>query len=235
MNRHADRTLDRLGAASGVVAVVLLLSLFTVFPALPAPNTSIAEIARSARQDADGLLLGAYVGALLTGTLLVFGSVVAARLRRAEGACGGWWLVALAGIGASGIGIVGDVFVLTFVRAVRHGAGGDALWIGYGADHWAGTLVGVPLAVFLLGAGLGARAAGVLPRWLAWLAVAASGLLVVGAGSVTGDEVDGGVLGLPLLLGYVAMLVWIVGASVTLWRHPDSPPRAAALASEGAA
>ena len=86
MNRYTDRTLDRLGAASGVAAVVLLISLFTVFPALPAPNKSIAEIARSARQDADGLLLGAYVGTLLTGTLLVFGAVVAARLRRAEGA-----------------------------------------------------------------------------------------------------------------------------------------------------
>src|SRR5207247_109701 len=105
MNRYTDRTLDRLGAASGVAAVVLLISLFTVFPALPAPNKAIAEIARSARQDADGLLLGAYVGTLLTGTLLVFGAVVAARLRRAEGAGGGWWLVALAGIGASGIGI----------------------------------------------------------------------------------------------------------------------------------
>jgi len=84
------------------------------------------------------LLLGAYAGALMTLALLLFGASFAARLRRAEGAGGRWWLVALVGI-ATSIGIVGNALEIMFVRAVGHGVTGKALWIGYGADHWLGV------------------------------------------------------------------------------------------------
>ncbi|TML15311.1 MAG: hypothetical protein E6G33_08680, partial [Actinobacteria bacterium] len=85
MNERSDRTLDRVGAAAGIAAVLLLVSLFTMLPALPSPDKPISEIARSAAVNRDGLLAGTYLGALLSGALLVFGAVVAARLRRAEG------------------------------------------------------------------------------------------------------------------------------------------------------
>lgn len=219
MNDPSDRTLDRLGAASGVAAVILLVALLNVFPALPAPDHPISEIARSASQHKDGLLAGAYAGAMLTGALLLFGACLAARLRRSEGSAGGWWLIALTGIGGTAFGIVGNVLVMTFVRAVGHGSTGDALWIGYGADHWIGVLTAVPLAVFLFGVGLGARGSGALPRWLAWLALALAVVFVAGAGSVMGDEVDGGILGVVLFFGYLGLIVWIVGVSVSLWRR----------------
>jgi hypothetical protein len=80
-----------------------------------------------------GLLAGAYLGALLSGALLVFGAVVAARLRRAEGSNGGWWVISLCGIAGSAFGIVGNVLTIVFVRAVGHGASGNELWVGYGA------------------------------------------------------------------------------------------------------
>jgi hypothetical protein len=126
----------------------LLVALFMVFPSLPAPDHGIAAIARKARDSSDALLLAAYVGALMSGALLLFGAALAARLRRAEGAAGGWWLVALVGIGATSIGIVGNALSLVFVRAVGHGAGRSELWVGYGADHWLGILSaagGLPL------------------------------------------------------------------------------------------
>ena len=44
-------------------------------------------------------------------------------------------------------------------------------------------------------------------------------LPAIGAGSVMGDEVDGGILGGVLLLGYVGLMAWIVGVSVSLWRR----------------
>jgi len=218
MNNGSDRTLDRLGAIAGIAAVVLLISLFTMLPALPSPDKPITEIARSATVNREGLLAGAYLGALLSGALLLFGAVVAARLRRAEGREGGWWMVALCGIAGSAFGIVGNVFTVVFVRAVGHGARGSELWVGYGADHWSGVLVGIPLAIFAFGAALGARDTSVLPRWLVFLGAAAALLLAVGAGSVMGNEVDGGALGSGLLLGYVGLIVWIVGVSVSLWR-----------------
>jgi hypothetical protein len=37
---------------------------------------------------------------------------------------------------------------------------------------------------------------------------------------VTGDEVDGGVLGVVLFFAYIGLLVWIVGASVSMLRRP---------------
>jgi hypothetical protein len=218
MNDSSDQLLNRIGAAAGIVGVLLLVALFTVIPTLPAPNKSIAEITRKANENRDGLLLGAYVGALASGALLLFGASLAARLRRVENPNGTWWVVAAIGIAGTSIGIVGNALEIMFVRAVGHGATGDALWIGYGADHWLGTLTAIPLAVFLLGTGLGARATGLIPRWLAWFGIALSVLFVAGAGSVTGDEVDGGILGLPLLVGYLGLIVWILATSTSMLR-----------------
>jgi len=111
------------------------------------------------------------------------------------------------------------MLVLIFVRAVDHGTRGEALWIGYpaGAD---GLILAIPLAVFFLGAGLGIRYAGGLSRRLGWFALVLSVLFAVGGASVTGDEVDGGPLGVPLFLGFVGLLVWTAWASVSLWRGP---------------
>jgi hypothetical protein len=218
MNDNSDQLLNRIGAAAGIVGVLLLVALFTAIPTLPAPNKSIAEITRKANENRDGLLLGAYVGALVSGALLLFGASLAARLRRVETPNGGWWLVAAIGIAGTSIGIVGNALEIMFVRAVGHGATGDALWIGYGADHWLGTLTAIPLALFLLGTGLGARATGLIPRWLAWFGIALSVLFVAGAGSVTGDEVDGGILGLPLVVGYLGLIVWILATSTSMLR-----------------
>jgi hypothetical protein len=220
MDNGSHQLLDRVGAVAGIAGVVLLVALFTVFPSLPAPDHAIGRIAQDADQNSDGLLLAAYAGALMTGALLLFGAAVAVRLRRMEGPAGGWWLVALVGIAGTSIGIVADALSIVFIRAVGHGASGSALWIGYGGDHWLGTLEAIPFALFLLGASMGARATRTLPRALVWLGIASSALLVIGAGSVTGDEVDGGVLGLPLMLGYVGLLVWITAVSGSMLRAP---------------
>ena len=218
MNQASGRSLDRVGAAAGFAAVTLLVTMIAVLPALPGPDRPIAEITASAIDDRGSLLLGSYLGSLMAGALLVFGAAVAAVVRRAS-PDSGWWIVALVGIaGTAAVGIVSNALVVAFVRAVEHGARGESLWIGYSGDHALGTLITVPLGIFLLGAGFGARASGALPRWLTWVAVAGAAALLVGAGSITGGELEGGPLGIPLALGYLALLVWIVATSVVLWR-----------------
>ena len=218
MDVTSGHTLDRLGAVAGLAAVALLVSLMAVLPALPGPDRPIAEITQSAIDDRSSLLLGSYLGALIAGALLVFGAAVASSIRRRD-PDNGWWIVAVAGMtGTAAVGIVSSALVVAFVRAVEHGARGDALWIGYSGDHALGTLIAIPLGIFLLGAGLGARAARALPRWLMWIALAGAAALLLGAGSITGDELEGGPLGIPLVLGYLALLVWIVGTSLVLWR-----------------
>lgn len=221
MDTSSNRTFDRIGAAAGFVSAALLIALFNVFPSIPAPNKGIDAIAASAATDRGAHLLAAYLGALLSGAIVVFGASLATALRRSDVRGDGWWILALAGITiVSAIGMVADAFVIVLVRAVGHGVGGDSLWLAYGGDHWLGTLMGVPFAVFLLGVGMGSRATRLLPPWLSWSAIVLTAPLVLGAGSVTGDEVDGGPIGTVLLLGYVGLLVWMIGVSVMLWRRP---------------
>jgi hypothetical protein len=219
MQDRPDHVLDRVGAVAGVAFIVLFVGIVALGSALPAPEHSMTEIERVAHARQDGILLGAYLGMLLTGALLVFGAVLAARQWRAEGSQGGWWLVALAGLAGTAVGLVTDMTVITFVRAVEDGVSGDALWVGYppGPD---GFLIAVPLAVFLLGIGLGARTSGAVPGWLGWFGLVLAVLFVAGAGGVTGDRVDGGPLGAVLVLGYLGLLVWVAASSVVLWRSP---------------
>jgi len=212
----SERTLDRVGGIAGGVAVVLLIALIQLFPSVPAADESIATIAKATARRSHTLLMEAYVGALATGALLVFGAVVAARLRRAGSA---WWIVALAGMTAAvPLSLVGWLMSLIFVRAVGHGVTDDALWTVYGGDL-AGFLEAIPYAVFMLGAGMGIRATGVLPRWTGPVALAAAVLFVVGGASVTGREVDGAPFIFPLILAYLVITVWTAAVSIALWRR----------------
>jgi len=210
----------RVGAAAGLVAVALLVAIVAATPAVPAPDRTIAEIAATVGTHGDGLLLGAYLGGLMAIALLLFGAVTTIALRRDEQDGSAWWIVALVGISATSIGLIGDALQVAWVDSARHGVSGDPLWALYSAPHVITLFTMLPLAVFLLGTGLGARASGAFPRWTAWLALVVAGLLVIGAGSATGDELTGGPLAIPLLIGIAAFLVWTVAVSVSLWRTP---------------
>ena len=215
---------DRLGAAAGGAALALLVALMMVFPSLPAADESIATIARDAADTKQMLLIGDYVGLVMGGLWLLFGVVVAARIRRAEAVGGAWWMIALAGITASAaVGMLGNLFSIMFVRAIGHGLSDNALWTIYSGDL-VGFAQGIPLALFMLGAGLGTRATAVFPRWTSILALASVPLLVVGVASIAGREVDGGPLVFPLLVAYLGMLVWTAAVSVALWRRPAGAP-----------
>jgi len=222
MPQSTNRSLDRLGAASGLGAIALLV-VSAVTGEMPSPDTPIASIASDVQAHRSQLLLGAYTGVLMSLCLLVFGAVVAAMLRRAEGHEGGWWVVALAGICGMSLWIVASAAAVTFVRAVDHGVRGDVLWIGYGFDHWVGVLALAPLGLFILAASVGGRGTRALARWTTWLGFVSGSLLIAGAGSVTGDEVDGGPLGLAAVAGYLSAIVWIVAVSIRLWRRSDLP------------
>jgi hypothetical protein len=220
MSENSFRTLDRTGAAAGFVFVLLFVGLIMFAPHLPAPDHSIAEITRTAREDATGILVGVYLSLLLTGALLVFGAVIVARLWRTDARSAGWSIVALGGLA---VAAVPDDAVARFVRAVQYGASGEALFVGYPVSL-DGVLMAVPLAVFLLGVGAGASEA--LPRWLSRFALVLSASFVAGAGGVAFDEF-GGPLGPVMLFAYVGLFVWITSASVVLWRRQQTAPVAA--------
>lgn len=215
---ESTRSVDRAGAAAGVASVVLLVAIVMFIPALPAADEPIEGISRSAAENVSAIQFGAYLGALLGGAMLTFGAAAAARLRRADGRDGGWWIVALGGMTAAvAIGSASDLLNVVFVRAVSHGATGNELWTAYVGDL-AGFLQAVPYGVFMLGIGMSIRVTGTFPRWTGFLGLAGALLLVAGGGSIAGREVDGGPLVAPLMLGYFCMLVVILRISVSLWR-----------------
>ena len=214
-------SIDRVGAVAGFVFVLLFVAIVTTAPALPAPQHSIAEITAHARDDRTGILVGVYLGMLMTGALLVFGGVVAARLRRVDEVTAGWWIVALAGLAGTA---APDATIAQFVRAVQHGASGSELWVGYPTSP-DGAVWAVPLAVFLIGVG-GAGASGALPRRISLAALPLAAMFVVGAAGVAFDEF-GGPLGPVLLLAYVGLFVWMLAVSVVIWRRPSTTRTAA--------
>jgi hypothetical protein len=216
----SERTLDRVGALAGVMFVLVFVGLITSAPGLPAPEHTISQISDSARENRTGILVGVYLSVVLTGALLVFGAVVVARIWSADCGATGWWIVALAGLA---VAAVPNDSIVRFVRAVQHGASGEAIWIGYPASP-DGAFMAIPLAVFLLGIG-GAGAVGALPRWRSRAALGLAALFAVGAAGVAFDEF-GGPLGPVLFLGYIGFFVWIISVSVALWRNPR-PERAA--------
>ena len=222
----------RLGAVAGIAAVALLVSIVAATPAVPAPDRTITEIAGSVAAHGDGMLFGAYLGGLMAVALLLFGAAATIVLRHAEADRSAWWIVALVGISATSIGLVGDALQVAWVDSARHGVRGDPLWALYTAPHMITIFTMLPLAVFLLGTGLGARASGAFPRWTAWLAIIISGSLAVGAGSSAGDELTGGPLAIPLLLGIAAFLIWTIAISVSLWRARPVGRTAGATAAE---
>lgn len=231
MLESSTRSLDRLGAISGAVAITLLFILLMAFPAPPAADESIATIAQAVADDERMLLFGGYVGVVMGGAWLLFGIAVAARLRRAEPAGGAWWMVALAGITAStAVGLIGNVVGIMFVRAVGHGLSGPELWTIYSGDLM-GFVQGIPLAVFMLGAGMATWSTRVFPSWTGVAALTAVPLLVVGVASVAGREVDGGVFVFPLMLAYLCMIVWTLAVCVSLWRPSVPRPKPAPTAA----
>lgn len=217
MPDSSARSLDRLGAVAGCAAVALLIAILMAFPAPPAADEPIADIAQAAAADKQMLLIGDYLGVVMGGAWLLFGVAVAGRLRRSEPAGGGWWIVALAGITASAaIGLLGNLFDVVFVRAVGHGLTGDELWTVYFGDL-VGFVQGIPLALFMLGVGMGTRATRAFPHWTSIVALIAVPLLVVGVASIAGREVNAP-FSFPLMLAYLGMLVWTIPVCLVLWR-----------------
>lgn len=211
------RAVDRIAAIAGIAMVATFVAIITTSTALPPPNRGMTAIEHVASGSRGAVLLTTYLGQLLSGTLLVFGLAVVARLRRFDTSGHGAWLIALGGIAATSVGLATDQSTVTFVRAVGHGLAGDALWAAYpsGPD---GVVIAVPMAVFFLGVALSGFLDRAVGRGLSWSAVALCVAFVIGGASVTGDEVDGGLLGLFLLIGYFGLMIWTVTLSVQMWR-----------------
>lgn len=210
-----NHSLDRIGAAAGLAHVVLFLAIINLTPAIALPDQPISKVTTVTAAHSSGMLWSVYLFTLVVLALFLFGAAVASRLARHD--AGDWAWLALVGTAALSASL-GDDGIIRFVRAVGHGVRGDALWTTYpsGPD---GVVMAMPMAVLLLAVCVGGRR-GAFPRWLCTAAGVLAAAFVLGGAGITGDEVDGGLFGTFLVLGFFGFWIWTVIASVHLLRHP---------------
>lgn len=211
------RSMLRLGAAAGILYVVLLTAGFVMVAAsIGGPLATIDSpdeliLAELERQSGVGAWVGLYLSAIGSLLFVVFAARLWATLRRAEGDPG---LASAAGFGF-GIIYVGLTLVsLVFVGAERLAAGRgidielarvlQTLNSGTYILSWGAA------ALFLAATASVVLATGALPRWLGWSAAAlALALLLAMAVPTIG----------PALMAPFLFPFWVLAAAIVLLRR----------------
>jgi hypothetical protein len=213
---------DRRAWAAGVVFVVALLAEALISAGIPInQDDSAAKIAGALQDHRGTVLVAAYLSAVYAVAFVVYLAKLHDRLRGASGQrrvpgslvlIGGVPLVALHGV--SDIGIYGLIGGKLATYGAQHDPGlSYTLYLLTFALDSVGDVFG---SVFLISAGLLAIESRVLPRWLAWIAVASGTMLFLqgfGLGGVIGTY------GLVIdLLGFALFLLFVFLSSVILMR-----------------
>jgi hypothetical protein len=202
------------------VALILVGNSLTEAGA-PTARTPEAALAYLRAQDDTGSRLGIGLELLGFALLAFFIARLYAALREAEGP-GGWLArVALVGgvvtlavkLGSAAPYLVGHATVETL--------SGEQARVLLDLGDAAFLVSAMTSGILVLGAALSALQSGLLPRWLAWVGVAAGALAVLG--SLQPFSLDGG----PGVLGWLLGLLWLAAVSVTLTARPEPVGRAA--------
>ena len=211
---------ERFAWAAGVVFVVALVAESVVSGGIPInQDDSAAKIARELHEHRDRVLFVVYASVIYAAAFVIYLCSLHDLLRRRAGPpralhslvlVGGVLLVALHAV--SDIGITGLLGAKLESYGVQHDPGVVyTLYLLTFALDSVGDVFG---SLFLAAAGLLAMRSGVLPRWLAWLSIAAGAFLFLqgfGLGGVIGT------FGLVLdLIGFVLFLLFVLLSSITL-------------------
>jgi hypothetical protein len=194
----SDRSLERTGAACGIVYVVLLM----VGPSIGGPTSRVAFSLE---------ILGFLFFLFFLGSLW-------SALRRAEGGSG--WL-SLTAFGAGLMSVTIKVASAAPVLAARHRSGGLDPQLArtlQDINDASFFLTFFPLAVLLAAFAIVAIHSGALPRWLGWIAAVMCVAFLAG-GLAGSADLGSEWAGLPMIL----FTVWVVATSVVLIRRAGEP------------
>lgn len=221
----SEREWERLGAVSGIVFVGLLLIVFIFIPAPPDFDSSPPEIAEYYIGDRDAIQIGNLISAVAFMALIWFLGSVRSVLRLAEGGSGRLASVAFGG------GLVG---VATFFFALILGAAAafrpeetnpDLIRLLHDLSFGlAPALGGLAFAVFFAAtAVVSLRTKALIPP-LAWLAVVAALVLVLGAFTIFDDNGAFSADGFFGILPIIVVLAWILATCIALAWRPGARP-----------
>jgi len=208
----------RVGAATGILAVVLFGVGFAVIPDLPDADAASAEIAAYWGDDSNAIQVGAAFLAASALALLWFLATLTSVLRAAEG---GPRLASTAfGAGLLGIGVLLagiGVFAVAALRPENMQANPELAQALYDFNAMGYGVSSLVFAGFFVATGLVTLRFGGLPSWLGWLALVAALATALRLGSLfttDGPFAFDGVLGFWAPL--IAFAAWTLAASVVL-------------------
>lgn len=218
----SNRTLERLGAASGLVGAVLgpigfsLFSSSSLGDSLNGGSKESLTAAIAAPVPAQAFL-GISLDVLSSCLLIVFAARIWARLRRAEGSPGWLSMAALAGFVLGIAGSLADKIAFAALAAqAGHGLEiQEAMTltdIAMGSVNLAFQYMGF---LFLGCAAVVGLRAGAFPRWLSWGAAAIA--LVNLISLLVPPTIAFPRLGFPLLF------LWLLAASLVMLIRPETP------------
>jgi hypothetical protein len=213
----------RVSAASGIAGVALsLVAVGLLGTDVPTYDDSPSAFARFYADNTSAIELSALLGLLAAGTLAWFIGFLRWTYGPAEQLARGYQRatpIAFAG-GASGIAISVLYAVSHEAAAVAQGTVEPGVVRALDLmGSYSLTAAAVLLSVFMLASFFLIRVTGVLPQWLGWLAMLGSVLGIVQAVLFVAPQDENGLLGALGYAWFLAFVIWVLGASVTLVRR----------------
>ena len=220
-------------AASGIgFAILLVISIILTGESVPEDGDPIAEWTTYARDNEDNLRIGALVFAFAAYSFLLFLGFLRSVVSEAETAVRGFSRAGSIILAAGTAGITGITIGIGLsaastanpdtppevLKALNDFAGGA--WLiaaaGFGACF---------ITVGLVNAGVRA-----LPSWLGWVALATGIAWLLQLGVLLSDDEDN-LFGIFFPIGFLLLLIFCVGASISFLRRPDRPAQHGTLVS----
>jgi hypothetical protein len=196
--------------------VIFAVAIFALEQSTPGEKASAAKVMDYYNSHQGRITLSALLAPAAAALLVMFASYLRSLARLAGNAgVGPTVLMGGAILWASGL-LLGSVFELTLVGSADHNQPQIAQTANVlSNDGWIPFVAGI--AITLIGAGMTVLGAGILPRWLGWVA------LVVGVVSVLGPGGFAGFFIAPLWLLVAGIMLWMSSATTT-----TTPPTTAA-------
>lgn len=213
-----DRSLgERLGAAAGVAAAVILIAIIVVIPTGPTPDAPGEEIKAVLLSQGNMMLVGNYLDCLMAMLFLWFAASLRGVLQGTESDSGPLPTTMFGGaVATAAVVLVAQGLQASLV--LRTASDGDPALIQalFGLAVMVDAFHAFPLAVFLAATGAAMVRSGAVGRWLGWAAGAIALLMAIGiAGTLAATD--------PLIavgiVGFLCFVLWLLVASVMMLRR----------------
>ncbi|GAA2912360.1 hypothetical protein GCM10010517_78910 [Streptosporangium fragile] len=219
-----ERSWERVGAASGLAAAMLLVVAFVVAPGAPGLDARTAAVVGYLGDRRAGILTASLLVTLAAVAFLWFVAHLRHVLQRAEGGAEAFSPVVLvSGVSLATVCALSMVpltaMAMLIARPVRVGDI-EAVRVLYGVHQLSIGPVGLLVALFAVSTGAAMVRRELAGPWLGWagMAVAVIGL-IAGVGSFFAAP-SGIVMFLAYVLG-IAFALWIAAASVVMLLRPE--------------